>query len=311
MALIPICRPTYISFDGAWSEVSTSLHLADEREASEPKYGRQSRPFQGAAAGAYGGVMGGGTRGQVPSRPLWVRVVLAAAAVLVLGACQVDLSVEIDVAAGGGGRVRAVISLDKEAAAQVPDLARQLRLEDLEAAGWVVDGPRPSEGGGVVLEVSKGFASPAGATQVLQELGGEGGPFSSLRVSRQASLWKTKTALRGTVDLSKGLDAFGDARLTEQLGGPGLGLDQAAVERELGRPLAEALTVRVVGRLPGDTASNAPGAGEDVWPLPLGGTINVAASAEQWNTTRLTFTAVAVSSGLALAMVLLRRRRRR
>ena len=230
---------------------------------------------------------------------------------LLLGACRADLSVEVEATARGGGHVRATLTLDKEAAAKVPDLAQQLRVDDLERAGWRIDGPEPAEGGGVHLRVSKPFSSPAGAARVIEELSGAGGPFSTLGLTRERGLWKTRTALRGTVDLTAGLGAFGDAVLAEKLGSPNLGLDPAAVERDLGKPLAEAVHVEVVGHLPGTVRSNAPATrdGAAVWPVTLGGTARLAASSEAWNVASLAFGGLAMVSALALLVVLVRRSR--
>lgn len=225
------------------------------------------------------------------------------ASVVLLGACRADVAVEIDVHGSGAGLVRAVVALDEAAASHVPDLARQLRLEDLEASGWEVEGPTPVDGGGVELKVSKGFTSPGQASQVIDELSGEDGPFSSLRVVRRQSLWRIETAIEGAVDLRDGLDAFGDPRLIEQLEGPNLGLDPAAVERELGRPLAEAVTVTLVADLPGQE--------EVSWPVTLGSSAVLAVSADQLNVLRVVGAAGALLSGVALVLAARRRRRRR
>ena len=255
---------------------------------------------------------GAGCRRVSPPRRLAARALTAALAVIVLGACRADLSVEVEAAAGGGGHVRATLTLDKEAAAQVPDLARQLRVDDLERAGWEIDGPEPAEGGAVNLRVAKPFSSPAGAARAIEELSGAGGPFSTLRLTRERGLWKTRTALRGTVDLTAGLGAFGDAALAEKLGSPNLGLDPAAVERDLGKPLAEAVHVEVVARLPGTVRSNAATtrAGAAVWPVVLGRTARLSASSEAWNVASLAFGGLAVGSALALLVMLVRRSRR-
>lgn len=238
---------------------------------------------------------------------------LAALAVLALGACTVDLSVELGVSAAGAGQVQATVTLDKDAAGQVTDLAGQLRVEDLEQAGWEVDGPRPAIGatGGATLRVSKRFASPAGAARAIEELSGADGPFSTLRLTRTRTLWKTKTVLVGKVDLSAGLGAFGDKTLDEKLGAPGLGLDPVALERELGKPLARAVVVRLVGRLPGRTSSNAPAvrAGAPVWPVALGAATAVSASSEAWNVVSLAWLGLALVSALVLLVVLVRRSR--
>lgn len=231
-----------------------------------------------------------------------------------LGACQVDISVEVQAAAAGSGRVRVSVVLDREAAAEVPDLATELRVDDLVKAGWVLEGPAPLEGkaGSVRVAISRPFTSPAGAAQVIEELGAAGGPFSSLRLTRRSGFWKTRTELKGQVDLSAGLGAFGDPGLTAKLGA-NLGLDAGAIQQELGRPLGEAVTVELVGRLPGRVAANASSArgGARVWPVILNSRTAVSASSEAWNTSRVVGAGFGAASGLALIAVLVRRRRQR
>lgn len=204
--------------------------------------------------------------------------------------------------------MRAVVTLDRAAAAQVPDLAGHLRVEDLRAAGWEVEGPAPTAGGGARLRASKPFSSAAGATRAIEELGA---PLRGLRFSRDRSVWRTRSSLRGTVDLSDGLDAFSDPALTERLGGPGLGLDPAELERDLGRPAADVFGFEVVARLPGQIESNAPAtrAGAPAWPVRLGETVSVSASSEAWNVVNVALVAVSVLAGLALVVVLVRRSR--
>ncbi|MGI8684689.1 MAG: hypothetical protein ACR2MO_06315 [Acidimicrobiales bacterium] len=254
-----------------------------------------------------------GRRRRAARRSRALRVLPAVLLVLLLTGCRADLSVEIEGTARGAGHVRATVTLDKEAAAQVPDLAQQLRVDDLEAAGWTVDGPSPAPGeaGGVTLRVTKPFTTPEGAARAIEELSGAGGPFSTLRLTRERGFWKTKTSLTGTVDLTAGLGAFGDAALTETLGAPNLGLDPAAVERELGKPLAEAVHVELIGRLPGTVTSNAPSSrdGAGAWPVVLGATSAVTSSSEAWNVLTLAFAGLAAVSGLALLVVLVRRSR--
>lgn len=203
------------------------------------------------------------------------------------------------------------MSLDEEAAAQVPDLAQQLRVDDLRAGGWRVEGPTPTEGGGTELRAVKRFRSPAGASRALAEVSGPGGPFASLRLSQRRSLWKTRTALTGTVDLSRGLESFGDEVVKERLGGHVLGADPAELERQLGMALSRVFRFRLLARLPGAVRSDAPlqEGGAAVWPVELGATQTVAASSERWNVANLLFAAVAVAAALALLVVLVRRSR--
>lgn len=253
----------------------------------------------------------GRARRRRPDAAPWRRAAGAVVALVALGGCRADVSVEVETAAGGGGRVVAVVRLDGQAVEQVPDLADQLRVDDLEAAGWVVEGPTPAPGGGARLEASKPFSSTAGARRALDELGGPSGPFRNLRLAQDRGFWRTRTTLSGTVDLSAGLGAFGDDALAEELGSPTLGVDPAALERELGRPLGDVLGFEVVADLAGRSDDDAPGtrAGDAVWPVPLGATVEVRATSVAWNAVRLVASAVAVGSGLALLVVVVRRSR--
>lgn len=240
--------------------------------------------------------------------PPAVRMVLSVVPLLLLAGCRVGVSVEVEADRGGGGQVRATVTLDKAAAEQVPDLAEQLRVHDLRAAGWEIVGPSPTPGGGATVRASKPFSSPAGAAKAIKELGG---PFQDLRFVGGRSFWKTKTGLAGSLDLTSGLDVFGDEALAERLGGRSLGLDPAEAERELGKPLAEVFTFEVQARLPGTVESNAPATrnGAIVWSTRLGEKLPISATAEAWNLVNVGLVAVSVLAGLALVVVLVRRSR--
>ena len=256
--------------------------------------------------------------GDVPGRqpgarpwPSLHRVPLALLSLLVLAGCRVDVAVDVEAAASGGGHVRATVTLDADAAAQLPDLAEQLRIDDLEAAGWKVEGPSPASGGGMTVRATKPFTLPAEADRAMEDLGGSGGPFRSLRLTRQRTFWKTRTTLRGEVDLSAGLDAFGDDTLRQRLGGANLGLDPAAVERELGRPLADLFRFEFAAGLPGAVESNAPVIRDDaaVWPVRLGQTVPVTAGSEAWNVVNIGAAAMSLLAAAVLVVVLVRRSR--
>lgn len=206
--------------------------------------------------------------------------------------------------ADGGGDVAATVSLDREAAEQVPDLAEQLRVDDLKAAGWRIEGPAPAPGGRTQIKAIKAFASPVEATHVFGELTGPNGAFASLRLARNRSLLKTRTSLTGAVDLTAGLEAFSDEVLKERLGGLPLGVEPEKLEAELGKPLADVFGFRLTADLPGRPE------GPAAWPFRLGQTTAVNAAAEQWNLTTIALGATSATSGLALLAVLRRRRRR-
>lgn len=226
---------------------------------------------------------------------------MAAAAVL-LGACQVSTAVGVDANADGTGVVRAVVTLDRDAAGQVPDLGSKLRVDDLRAAGWKVDGPKQVAGGGLVVSARKPFASPAEAAHVVEQLSGADGPFQSFTLRRSRTFAKTRLSFRGTVDLSKGLGSFSDPTLRSRLGGSDLGFDPAELEGRLGRALSRVFPVKVAVRMPGSVTSNAPtraGNGAQ-WSPTFGERVVLTASSSSWNTANLAFAGLAVLSALAL-----------
>lgn len=239
------------------------------------------------------------------------RLAFAVAALLLLAACKVETTVGIDADADGTGRVRVEVTLDRDAARRVPDLAKQLRVDDLRAAGWQVDEPTKTDDDGLVVEAVKRFRTPAEAAQAVEELSGPTGPFRDFELQRDRSFLKTKTAFTGTVDLSGGIEGFGDDALRERLGGSTLGFDPADVEQRLGTALSRIFAFRVVARLPGDVDSNAPTSTDNgaVWRPVLGERVVLQATAERWNVRNIGAAVVSLGAALALVIVLARRRR--
>ncbi|MGH9164853.1 MAG: hypothetical protein ACRDZW_04980, partial [Acidimicrobiales bacterium] len=220
----------------------------------------------------------------------------------VSAACRVDVDVDRRADRTGGVELAVAVTLDAAALVQVPDLAAQLRVADLRDAGWRVDGPSPTPGGGAVVRAARTFATPAGLARAVRELSGPTGPFASLRLHQSRSLVGTSTRLSGRVDLAAGLAAYSDPDLQQRLGGLPLGVDLAALERELGQPLAEVFDVEFTARLPGRTTEVQ---------APLGQVTPVAVSADRVDVSRLSLVGTSLISALALVVVLVRRRRGR
>ena len=227
-------------------------------------------------------------------------------ALLVGGACRADLEVAVTARPDGGGRVQATVTLDADAVAQLPDLAGDLRVDDLRQAGWEVTGPRPHGDGGAEIVASKPYSSAAEAAAVVAELAGPAGPFRDFRVEQERSFLRTRTSFLGTVDLSAGLDGFSDDALRERLGGSGLGLTPEQLEARLGGSPDRVFAFRVVAALPGKVESNAPGAagGPAVWEPKLGEQLSLVASSERLNRANIGLAAAGVLAGLALLVVL-------
>ena len=237
---------------------------------------------------------------QVAARAVVRGVVLAVA----LSACQATVRVGVDTRADGGGTVTVMAQLDREAAAAVPNMAQQLRTSDLGRAGWTVVGPEPAAGagGGVVVTASKPFRNAAEATAVVAEVSGKTGPFRDLKITQKKSLWETRTAFAGAVDLTCGLQCFGDPQLQQALGGsPDLGIDPAKLQANTGVILDRVFKFEVAVRMPGSVqSSNAPvqaGNGAQ-WQPKLGDKATLSATARAWNVGH-----IAVAIGLALVVL--------
>ena len=207
-------------------------------------------------------------------RRVWALVVL-----LALSACQVRVTAGIDVGADGEGTVRAAVGLDGEALRAVGDLAAALRVDDLRAAGWDVEGPREEDDGLTWVRAARPFSDVEEALVSLSQLSAPDGPFRNLSFERERSFLRTRTRLSGTVDLSGGLTGFADADL-RNLVGETIRLDPEGLRAELGADLDRAVQVQFEARLPGSVRSNAPErvGGRSVWRPAMGQQLAIEAS---------------------------------
>ncbi|MBV8304939.1 MAG: hypothetical protein JOZ04_12055, partial [Acidimicrobiia bacterium] len=131
------------------------------------------------------------------------------------------IAVGVDAKQNGSGVVRAGVGLDDDALQQIPNLAQQLRVDDLERSGWTVAGPRKEADGRTWVRATKPFANPAGAATAMRELNGPDGPFKDFRLTVERSFLRTKTSFSGTVD-RVGAQGLADPKLQQQLGGAGV-----------------------------------------------------------------------------------------
>src|SRR5690606_5279467 len=138
----------------------------------------------------------------------------------------------------------------------VPDLAEQLEVDDLEAAGWTVTGPQLEDDGLTWIRASKEFVDPEHFAQVMEELSA-GRIFRDFRLERSRSFARTAYSVIGDVDWTGGLEALGDPELTEALLGVPLGYETEELEQLAGGPLDERMQLTVAVRLPDDAEGNA------------------------------------------------------
>ncbi|HUR76413.1 MAG TPA: hypothetical protein VMZ22_00565 [Acidimicrobiales bacterium] len=232
---------------------------------------------------------------------------------MVLSGCETAVRVGINANDRGGGRVSAVVTLDRDAQKVAGgDLTSQLRVVDLAKAGWKVEGPS-KVGKDIRVTATKKFASPAGVARAVRELDNASGLFHGFRVTQHRSFVRTTTRVRGTVDLRKGIESFSDDELTDVLGSP-LGATPAEFAARIGHDLSAALPVTVGVILPGEVESNATSesGGSVAWHPELGERIAIEATAKKWNTLPIGFAAVAVlAAGTAVFVGLGGRRRSR
>ena len=204
--------------------------------------------------------------------------------------------------------MRAGVGLDADALRQIPDLAQQLRVDDLKKAGWTVVGPRKEGDGRTWVRASKSFSNAADARRVVAELNGPGGPFRDFSLSRHHSFLRTKTSFAGTVDLA-GAGALADQRLMQQLGASGV--DATTLQQQADALVNQTFRIEVVAHLPGSISSNAPTSisGGVVWHPKVGEHVRITATSTAWNLRPLIFGAVALVAALAAVLVWRRGRR--
>lgn len=147
--------------------------------------------------------------------------VLIGLLVALLAGCNTTAIVRVDVKPNGSGTVEVDVLLDAEAAAKVGDLSKVVDFSDLRKAGWKIEGPSVSKGlpkGQVTVRASRPFDNVEQANKILTSISGPDGPLKGVKLTRTSSFTSTKLTAVGTVDLSKGLEAFGDSDLTKALG---------------------------------------------------------------------------------------------
>lgn len=170
--------------------------------------------------------------------------------VLITAGCQVQIHTTVTMQESGRGVVTQAVGFDDDAMRRVGDLDRQLRVEDLTAAGWTVD-PAVKEGDTTWVRAHHTFSDPAEATALVGQLSGPDGPYRDLRIARDEGLLSASYSVSGVIDPTAGFTMFGDPELLSTMGGDGSGglLDRIAAEE--GRPAADMVTIAFTSELPG------------------------------------------------------------
>lgn len=206
-----------------------------------------------------------------------VQLLLLGILVTLASACRVDTTVEIAVEDDGSGTVALTVVADAAAVDAIPDAPDGLRFDDLEAAGWRVDGPDLDASGAMTVSLTKAFANADALPGVLAEIGGEGVLFQGVALEKTHRFDRiglgpatTDYRLTGTLDPDPDPSAFLDDGLPSSVG---ITSRLPAIEDQRGGD--DLVIVRV--RLPDDERTDT---GEDegeavVWETRFGSTETV------------------------------------
>lgn len=180
-----------------------------------------------------------------------LHLLAALVAVVVPSACRVDVAVDVTMEQNGSGVLTITLTADAEVVEQAPGLADDLRLDDLVAAGWTVDGPTDTADGGMVVAVAHTFYTPEQATALLATLNGTDGPFKAVAFSRDATERSITYTITGAARTA-GLASFADGDLVAAVGATPYVDDIAAA----GTTVDAAVGLTFSATLPGEVDSS-------------------------------------------------------
>ena len=194
---------------------------------------------------------------------------------IVCAACNVDITIDVNMAADGSGTITVTATADSEVVTRAPNLVADMHLDDIQAAGWSIQGPAKTPSGGLEIVLAHPFKTPKQAMAILADLNGPSGPLKSIMLSRTKDDDTTTYTLGGTLQIDGNLDAFGDADLAAALGATPYAAQVAAS----GVTPQQAVTVKFRAKLPGTvkkstaTSGSASSATGLAWTVPLDGSI--------------------------------------
>jgi len=240
---------------------------------------------------------------------------------LVLTGCRVDMYINVTADDSGAGTISVTVDIDAEAVTLVPGLAEDLRVDDLVASGWTVEGPTQVNSGGLRVVVRYPFESPAEANDALSQISGPNGPLLNPTLKRTVDGRTVNTTFDATVQLVGGVEAFSDAELSSLIGAT----PWRSTAEKLGVDLNTSFSLTLSANLPGEIkkSTGTVADGGVIWNAPIDGTaqIVVLGTSETkvdggvWKTIATVISFLLGSwlivMGLLIVMVLLARRRKR
>lgn len=204
-----------------------------------------------------------------PTRVL--RLVAVVAATFLLASCRVDTTVSLHVEPNGSGRVTVVAVADAEIVAKAPNLAADVRVDDLKSAGWKVSGPTATDDGGLTITLERPFRTPAEATSILSQVNGAAGPLRSVALGRQGSSSNSTWTLTGSLEVAGGLAAFADDATIQLLGGAPYAEEVKASGLDLGDAVGFTFNATIPGKVESTTGLTSNDA--VTWKVPMDGSV--------------------------------------
>lgn len=207
------------------------------------------------------------------------RIFIVLAITVFCASCRVDVNVNVAMQRDGSGAVTITAVADPDVVTQAPDLATDLRFNDLKVAGWSVSGPTSESNGGLKVVLTQAFSTPAQATQILANISGVKGPLMAITVSRNRNRELTTFRLDGHLQITSGLGAYTDENLLAAVGATPYANELANAKVQPG----EAVGINFSATLPGAVhkTTGAEQTGVLSWTVPADGSaIDIATAAE-------------------------------
>lgn len=188
-----------------------------------------------------------------------------------LTGCQLDVVADVVVDPDGTGIITVTAEADAELVTEVPTIADELVLDDIAAAGWTIDGPNPTPGGGLILTLTHEFEGKDEATNLLRSLGP---PFNDPVIGRGQDGDSATNTARANLGLPDGYATFADDDLISVVGDVPFASRLAAEGAIPSTSFSAVLNVTLPGELV-DEETNAEvlDDGRLQWTIPMDGTI--------------------------------------
>ena len=208
------------------------------------------------------------------------RLAVIVVGVIALAGCQLDVTVDVIVEDDGTGTITVVAVADAGLIERVPSIADDLVLDDVIDAGWEVDGPNPTDDGGLMITLSHPFEGSDEATNLLRSLGP---PFNSPVLGRNQTGDSATNTFKTNLGLPEGFASFADDDLIAAVGGDSPFADEfAEAGAEPGNSLFAVLRVSMPGEvIDSETNATVLEDGTLQWTMPASGIDEVSARTEQ------------------------------